>query len=642
MTTRIKAVLLASGLALTLSAPPALAQTPTEFTYQGVLTGPGGPVTTSVEIVFLLFDAPVNGNIQGDPIFVNLTPVDGVFTVPLDFGAEAFATNQPLWLQMDVTDNSDPNNSDSFRQPLTSAPYALNTRGIGVDENNNVSFGTIDSPATTTAFGQLAVDGFLSLGDSGLFFDDWDISSNQGSLFFNSDGGSRMVIDDGGFVGIGTTDPASTLSVVGDLPNDINQVGVHLGTSSFDFSGIRIVSPTDVPSFVDFRGVNQGANGFGARIGYFPNTNILGVEQAKFRVLEDMDIFGKLGVGIEFPQSRLSLRSDENSRLLGFGSGTVDDWSLQLDAVTKELILTRFRSQFNIVDAVRVSEFGAVRLGPDTVGPGSIDAMLGIKGGPIDPLPLKVDVGTFPGHSETAAEFIGDVKIDGDLDVPFGTVMADRIVSTPPFDGAPPGFLSIDAGGVFMNTVVGVGGSISNGETQLVAQAMNNPFITSILKANNAGFQTVLDVRTNGQVFCNGGLLCSSDASMKHDIDDLDGALDAVLTLRGVTFHWNDDQPMHGAGEQIGFIAQEVEAVLPQLVSEADNGTKAVQYDKVTAVLVEAVKQQQAHITELTSRVNELESSASSGLFRSSVLWPMIAIGGIGGLALRRKAAPAS
>lgn len=639
MTTRIKAVLLASGLALAVSAPPALAQTPTEFTYQGVLTGPGGPVTTSVEIVFLLFDAPVNGNIQGDPIAVNLTPVDGVFTVPLDFGAEAFATNQPLWLQMDVTDNSNPNNSDSFRQPLTSAPYALNTRGLHVDEDSVVSIGEAGDPTGFRVFGDMALfgtGGGLTLIDTGLFFDGvWDISQFAGRLEFNeSNIGSRLTITPGGNVGIGTDAPSMLL--------DLGGFGLDKPTSNN--RGLYSSSPNE---FVEFSGNNATALSADVFLDLITGgTARIEVRSAATTVTNDLIVNGevftpdRIGVGVEFPGSRLSLARDSNGHLLGFGVGGRDEYLFRTIAGSNELILTRSFSDDSSRDVMKWSENGDVGIG--TVGGPSFDAMLEIRGSNDGRLPLKVDVSPFPGAPELAAEFVGGVKVRGDLDVGENTLSVERIAGVPAFDGAPPGFVSIDSAGLGVGSIMGVGSTLSNGETQLVVKADNVAFRTSIFKALNAGFQTVFDIRSNGQTFCNGALLCSSDASMKNSITGLEGSLDAVLALRGVAFHWNDDQPMHGAGEQIGFIAQEVEAVLPQLVSEADNGTKAVQYDKMTAVLVEAVKQQQAHITELTSRVNELESSASPGLFRSSVLWPMIAIGGIGGLALRRKTAPAS
>jgi hypothetical protein len=54
----------------------------------------------------------------------------------------------------------------------------------------------------------------------------------------------------------------------------------------------------------------------------------------------------------------------------------------------------------------------------------------------------------------------------------------------------------------------------------------------------------------------------------------------------------NDKQDVH-TGKDIGVIAQEIEAVLPELVVERDNGYKAVKYEKLVALLIEGIKDQQ-------------------------------------------------
>ena len=83
---------------------------------------------------------------------------------------------------------------------------------------------------------------------------------------------------------------------------------------------------------------------------------------------------------------------------------------------------------------------------------------------------------------------------------------------------------------------------------------------------------------------------------MKSNIETIDGGLAKVLSMRGVTYT-RDDM------DNVGVIAQEVEKVIPQIVKTADDemGTKSVDYSRITAVLIEAVK-------ELTARVEELEN----------------------------------
>ena len=101
-----------------------------------------------------------------------------------------------------------------------------------------------------------------------------------------------------------------------------------------------------------------------------------------------------------------------------------------------------------------------------------------------------------------------------------------------------------------------------------------------------------------------------SDIRLKRDIQPIAHALDSILRLEGKTFTWRlDEFPEEGLAEglDLGLIAQEVEEVLPQLVQEDRDGYMAIEYGKLTAVLVEAIKEQQGQIAALLSRVAELE-----------------------------------
>jgi hypothetical protein len=86
--------------------------------------------------------------------------------------------------------------------------------------------------------------------------------------------------------------------------------------------------------------------------------------------------------------------------------------------------------------------------------------------------------------------------------------------------------------------------------------------------------------------------------------------------LNGVRFDFIADNPKTGgAPAQVGFIAQEVEEVLPEVVATGDSGYKSVSYQNLSAVLVEAVKEQQrlieaqqAQIERLNQRIEALEA----------------------------------
>ena len=109
--------------------------------------------------------------------------------------------------------------------------------------------------------------------------------------------------------------------------------------------------------------------------------------------------------------------------------------------------------------------------------------------------------------------------------------------------------------------------------------------------------------------------LTTSDIRWKKNVQPLESSLAKVSALRGVTFDWRRDEFNDMAfeeGTQIGLIAQEVEKVLPEIVSEDDEGYKAVAYSELTAVLIEAVKELKAEKDVLAERLEALERQMSA------------------------------
>ncbi len=113
----------------------------------------------------------------------------------------------------------------------------------------------------------------------------------------------------------------------------------------------------------------------------------------------------------------------------------------------------------------------------------------------------------------------------------------------------------------------------------------------------------------NGRVQSGYNWLTNSDAKFKKNITTLNNALDSILNLRGVRYDLvNDTNTVPGKGKQIGFIAQELETQYPELVFTEKNGTKSVAYDKMTAILLQAIKEQQQQINQLKEDVQYLRS----------------------------------
>ena len=96
----------------------------------------------------------------------------------------------------------------------------------------------------------------------------------------------------------------------------------------------------------------------------------------------------------------------------------------------------------------------------------------------------------------------------------------------------------------------------------------------------------------------------SSDVALKENIVEIPSALDMVDKIRGVFFDWKDDYIESRGGEDgyfvrkhdVGLIAQEVEKVLPEIVGTRQDGIKAIKYDRLVPLLLQAIKELQAKI----------------------------------------------
>ena len=110
----------------------------------------------------------------------------------------------------------------------------------------------------------------------------------------------------------------------------------------------------------------------------------------------------------------------------------------------------------------------------------------------------------------------------------------------------------------------------------------------------------------NGNMQIDGTLTQSSDIRLKENITEISDCISKVQAMRGVYYNKTESNT---EDIKIGVIAQEVEAVLPELVIEnEDDGLKSVAYSELTAVLINAIKEQQEIIEDLKTRITKLEN----------------------------------
>ena len=168
-------------------------------------------------------------------------------------------------------------------------------------------------------------------------------------------------------------------------------------------------------------------------------------------------------------------------------------------------------------------------------------------------------------------------------------------------------------GAVVVTGGVGIGGALNvdgnldvDGTTTLDATT-----VSGTLAATNATNSTN---KTSGALVVTGGVgiggalnvggditaFSASDVSLKENITPISNAVDKVRSISGNTFTWNEKSVYNGE-EGTGIIAQEIEALgLPGVTETRENGVKAVRYDRLVPLLIEAIK-------ELDTKVKSLE-----------------------------------
>lgn len=107
-----------------------------------------------------------------------------------------------------------------------------------------------------------------------------------------------------------------------------------------------------------------------------------------------------------------------------------------------------------------------------------------------------------------------------------------------------------------------------------------------------------------------GNIYAESDVNSKKDIKPIESSLDKIISIQGVSYTWKDNKRKDRNTPDIrhyGVLAQQVEEVIPEIVTEGQNNKKKVAYLELIPLLIEAVEEQQQTISGLSEKVNELE-----------------------------------
>lgn len=195
------------------------------------------------------------------------------------------------------------------------------------------------------------------------------------------------------------------------------------------------------------------------------------------------------------------------------------------------------------------------------------------------------------------------MRVDTSGKVGIGTTSPNAGLEVLNTNGTRLGVTSTSDSATFLSgeTTIKAGGATGS----IYFQPTNGTNAVTILSSGNVGFGTTTpayDVDVNGVVQAT-AFYYSSDKRLKENIGEIENAKEKLLKMKGQIFTWIKTKK-----RDIGFIAQEVEKIFPELVSTDKKGFKSVEYGNVSAVLVEAFKEHDKEILELKKESNDLRN----------------------------------
>ncbi|MDP1695511.1 MAG: tail fiber domain-containing protein, partial [archaeon] len=148
----------------------------------------------------------------------------------------------------------------------------------------------------------------------------------------------------------------------------------------------------------------------------------------------------------------------------------------------------------------------------------------------------------------------------------------------------------------------------SNGLLQIESaniQVGGNLFPSSDSGGLSTGYYLGTSSKRWRKVYSASGTIDTSDISYKKNINSLNYGIDEIMKMKPVSYYWKNDST--NEGKQIGFIAQDMIKVVPEVV-DGEEGNYGLNYAHLIPVLTKAIQEQQLQINELKARIAELEA----------------------------------
>lgn len=560
----------------------------TAFTYQGSLKDGATPANGNYDITFKLFSTVSGGSQIGGTATADDQPVaNGIFTVILDFGSAPFTTNADVFLEIAFRPGASTGAYTTLtpRTYFAASPYA-------VQAVNSGQLGGVAASQYVLTTDPRMTDARSPTAGSANYIQNQNAAPQASSNFNISGTGTANILSAATQYNIGAD---RILTTTGNA-NLI--VGRNAGTSNFgqfnSFFGASAGSSNTAGDFNSFFGTTSGAaNTSGNRNSFFGErtgtANATGSANSFFGSQAGEDTTGNSN---SFFGASSGLQNSTGSVNAFFGtsagtSNTTGQENAFFGANAGTGVTTGDRN-------TAVGYFVRIGTGDLTnataIGARSqVDADNSLILGSVNGVNLAVS-DTNVGIGTTAPAKHLHIRGAGDQEI-----MLE----------------SSDAGGVKWTLQSSSGAS--NGRFEIINRTASLSKVT-ILASGDVGIGDTTpsdkldvngDVRvgTSGSNGClinnNGGAIigtCSSDARFKRHITPVESVLKQITALQPRHFYWRiSDFPSKGFGaeRETGLIAQEVEQVLPELVTTDENGFKAINYSRLPLLTIQAIKEQQ-------------------------------------------------
>jgi Chaperone of endosialidase/Collagen triple helix repeat (20 copies) len=559
-------IALVSIILISLFSQSAQAQLIDEITYQGELLKDGQLLNDSADLVFRLYDTASGGVLIGTPVSINNHQViDGRFTVQLGFGPGAF-TDASRWIEIDLRS---PAGSGVFttlttRQPVTAAPVAL----FALDGNPGPDGpeGPQGPEGPTGPQGPQGLPGDTGPqgpdGPAGPQGDTGPIGPQGPDGPQGPPGDSHWLINGtatyytAGNVGIGTSSPAYPLVVETDASRAI------------------LVTTTGTYGIWSQSDASEQAHGIFGYATASSGTNYGG----KFKSLSTggFGVYGHASAtsGLNFGGGFRS-NSTSGTGVLGLASAT----SGTSYGVYGKTDSTSGTGVYGYAYAGSGTNYGVY---------GETSSASGYAGyfkGGRNYFEGNVGLGTTnPGAKLDVAGANANIRMYESGGSPFMNIGDNSTANAYLQWWSPSDRLLLYSSGHAYPIAIG-------------PTATGGLFVDSEANGSEVGIGTEspsFKLHVNGTAGKPGGgsWSNSSDRRLKKNIDDLDGSLDRLLKLRGVTFEYKDPDAINELhGTRIGMIAQEVEEVFPDWVGTSGLGYKMLTFRGFEALTVEALRE---------------------------------------------------